>query len=511
MAENKTLGTRVIKNTLSNYGSLGISMIVMAFLMRIQYTNIPYQDYGFWSLIWSIFGYSLLLDFGFGVSVQKYTSEVSVTGDWEKYNNLISTIFYAYCILAVVLAAIVIGLSFKLDVMFNFQEGSDINYYRQVFLIFGIGTSILFPFGFFSEMLTGMQLIQIRNRVHVIFTLINFGSMAYVILSGYGLIAMVYVSIGTHIVKNIAIWFFTKRNIPELSIKIAHAKFHMLKEVTSFSMFAYLITFSNIIVFNTDQIVISAFASVELVALYQAAAKIAQIFKNFSTQFNENLGPLAAIFHTSAQHEKLAEMQITTARVVSFIATLMVVPLMIYIKPLLALWLELTAPETFISAIILLGSMYFYVIFRSGSIKILLMIGKEKKLSIAALIECFGNLLISIILIGRLGIVGVAIGTMIPNILVGIFYNIPASSAASGLPIWEFIRKGALKTIVAGIIAAGLSYLLLVIYEPKNLLILFVYCCLSCLLFIITYLFIGLTSVERASAKNMVLSKIKGA
>ena len=279
-------------------------MIVMAILMRIQYTHIPYQDYGFWSLIWSIFGYSLLLDFGFGVSVQKYTSEVSVTGDWDKYNSLISTIFYAYCVLAVVLAAIVVGLSFKIGVMFNFQEGSDIENYRKVFLIFGIGTAILFPFGFFSEMLTGMQLIQIRNRVHIVFSLINFGGMAYVILSGYGLIAMVYVSIGTHIVQNITIWFFTKRNIPQLSIKISFAKVHMLREVTSFSMFAYLITFSNIIVFNTDQIVISAFASVELVALYQAAAKIALIFKNFSTQFNENLGPLATIFHASDQHEK---------------------------------------------------------------------------------------------------------------------------------------------------------------------------------------------------------------
>lgn len=509
MAKNATLSRRVLVNTLSNYWSLGVNMVMMAFLMRIQYTNIPYQDYGFWSLIWSVFGYSLLLDFGFGVSVQKYTSEVSITGEWKKYNQLISTIFFTYCALAVVLAVIVVGLSTQLGSMFKFQPGSDISSYRRVFLIFGLGTSILFPFGFFAEMLTGMQLIRLRNRIALVFTFVNFAGMAAVILSGYGLIAMVYVSIVTHIGKNAMIAFFSFRNIPELRIRFSYMKRSLLKEVTSFSMFAYLITFSNIIVFNTDQLVISVFASVELVAIYQAAAKIAQIFKNFSTQFNENLGPLAAIFHTSEQHDQLAKMQIISTRIIGFIATMMVVPLIAFISPLLRIWLELDAFETQVCAIILLSSMYFFVLFRSGSIKILLMSGKEKGLSISALLECGANLVISIILIRRIGIIGVAIGTIIPNILIGIFYNIPATSKASGLSVGQFFKSSIIRTLLAGAVSFAISYAAVNMRPPENLWVLLLYCCVSCALFVLIYLVIGLSSSERADALAMVQSRLK--
>lgn len=501
---NKTMSKRVLVNTLSNYWTLGANMVMMAILMRIQYTHIPYQDYGFWSLIWSIFGYSLLLDFGFGVSVQKYTSQVSVTGDWKKYNSLISTIFFTYCALAVVLAAVVVVLSLYLDTLFNFQAGSDIAYYRKVFLIFGLGTSFLFPFGFFSEMLTGMQMIRLRNRVELTFTTINFFGMAAVILSGFGLVAMVYVAIGSHIGKNLVLGILSLRKIEGLSIRLSHARIGLLKEVASFSLFAYLITFSNLIVFNTDQIVISAFASVELVALYQAAAKIALIFKNFSTQFNENLGPLAAIFHTNEQHDELAKMQLVTTRVVGFIATLMLIPLIAYMKPLLIIWLDLTAIDTQICAVILLISMYFFVLFRSGSVKILLMSGREKELSKVALIECAANFIISVILVKRIGIIGVAIGTLTPNIILGLTYNIPVISRASHISIPKFLSATVSRTFITGVIAFSLSYALLLIHYPDNLLILFVYCCVSCLFFLVVFLVIGLSKDERRQMLTMI-------
>lgn len=508
MNQSKTLSKHVFFNTLSNYWSLGANMVMMALLMRIQYTNIPYQDYGFWSLIWSIFGYSLLLDFGFGVSVQKYTSQVSVTGDWKKYNSLVSTIFFTYCLLGLVLIAIVVALSGSLDTLFRFQAGSDIEYYRSVFLVFGIGTAILFPFGFFSEMLTGMQLIRIRNRIQLLFVFLNFLAMAFVILSGYGLIAMVYVSIGTHIGKNGILALVASKKIPKLSIRISHAKVSLLKEVASFSMFAYLITFSNLIVFNTDQIVISAFASVELVALYQAAAKIAQIFKDFSTQFNENLGPLATIFHTSEQHDELAKMQLLSTRIIGFIATLMVVPLFAYIKPLLVLWLELTAFDTWVCAVILLCSMYFYVLFRSGSIKILLMTGKERSLAVAALAECIGNLVISIILVRRIGIIGVAIGTLVPNILIGLIYNLPVTIRETNLTLKSFFTGSIIRTLLSGVLAYFLSIGLLSLYTPENLWVLLLYCMASCGIYVIVYAVIGLTREERVSLLQIVNSAV---
>ena len=99
-------------NTLSNYWTLAIHIVMMVLLVRVQFTGISREDYGFWGLLWSIFGYSLLLDFGFGTSVQKYNSDACVNELWGRYNRLVSTIFFNYCILALVIIAITAGLSY---------------------------------------------------------------------------------------------------------------------------------------------------------------------------------------------------------------------------------------------------------------------------------------------------------------------------------------------------------------------------------------------------------------
>ena len=36
-------------------------------LVRIMFLGISNEEYGFWALLWTIFGYSLLLDFGYPV------------------------------------------------------------------------------------------------------------------------------------------------------------------------------------------------------------------------------------------------------------------------------------------------------------------------------------------------------------------------------------------------------------------------------------------------------------
>ncbi|MCK4955996.1 MAG: hypothetical protein KAS49_00060, partial [Candidatus Cloacimonetes bacterium] len=58
----------MIVNTTSNYGKLILSIIVIVFLTRILFMGLSREEYGIWALLWSIFGYSLLLDFGFGAA-----------------------------------------------------------------------------------------------------------------------------------------------------------------------------------------------------------------------------------------------------------------------------------------------------------------------------------------------------------------------------------------------------------------------------------------------------------
>ncbi len=506
---DKSLKLTMFWNTLSNYWSLAINMVMMVVLVRIQFTGIPREDYGFWGLLWSVFGYSLLLDFGFGTSIQKYTSEVSVTNNWSKYNKLVSTVFFNYCVLAVLIIAATVVLSNYVGQIFKFEPGSDIRRYRAIFLMFGIGTAFVFPTGFFAEILRGIQLIRLRNRISIGFAILNFLGLVVAIKMGYSLMVMTVVSVFTHLASNLVMAFFCFRKMENFSIKLSDYRFGLMKEVMSFSLFAYLIMFSNIIIFQTDQIVISVFASVELVAFYQIASRLAGTFMRFSTQFNDNLGPVASVFHTSGRTDELASMQLYTSRIIGMLATLMLVPLIAYIGPLLKVWLELTEPASRMCAVILLLSTYFLVFFRSGSVQILLMCGREKELTIVAVIECVANLVVSIILVKKLGIVGVALGTLIPNIVLGCVYNIPVACRFAKVSMWEFFSFSVFRTVITGIISAAFANWLSYLYYPNNLLTLFIFCCAACSLYLVVFYIIGISAQERKRLNEMVLRRLK--
>jgi O-antigen/teichoic acid export membrane protein len=150
--ERLGLRKRMLINTISNYGKMIIGIFVTIFLTRILFLGLSREEYGFWALLWSIFGYSLLLDFGFGTAVQKHTSECSVSGDWEKYNRVVSTVFFNYVAFAFLIVVFAVVLSFNIGSIFGFDAANE-SYFRQVLILFGIGSALCFPFGFFTEIL----------------------------------------------------------------------------------------------------------------------------------------------------------------------------------------------------------------------------------------------------------------------------------------------------------------------------------------------------------------------
>ena len=90
----------------SNYVALLVRMAIMIVLTREMFLLLPREAYGFWALLWSVFGYSVLLDLGFGTSVQKLTSEVMVHQRWHDYNRQLSSIITGYAGIAVLIVVL---------------------------------------------------------------------------------------------------------------------------------------------------------------------------------------------------------------------------------------------------------------------------------------------------------------------------------------------------------------------------------------------------------------------
>src|SRR5688500_18892906 len=103
------LKNHIYRNSLSNYVFLVVRLGLGVVLFRLLYKGLSPQEFGFWALLWSVFGYGILLDFGFGFTAQKRVAELSARADWDQLSRVLSTIFFSYVGIAALL--VLIGLT----------------------------------------------------------------------------------------------------------------------------------------------------------------------------------------------------------------------------------------------------------------------------------------------------------------------------------------------------------------------------------------------------------------
>jgi len=437
------------KATASNYIHFIIKIVVSLALVRIMFLGMDQESYGFWALLWSIFGYSVLLDFGLGVTIQKKSAEFIGTNNLDSMDKFISTYFTVYVAIALFIAFTTIILSVNLENLFVIADTHRLEEYRSALLIFGIGSAVAFAFGFAAEILRGMHMLHIRNTVNTIFILANALALWACIVWDQSLTIFALCAVVLQFLNNLVFWIIIKRQISGLNISCKLIDFSLVRDVLQFSLSAYMVMFSNIVIFRTDQIVISAIAGVSFAGLYQVSARIAELFRQFATQFHESLGTKSAMLNATGDHKSLSLLMIHSNQIIAAIATLLFVPAFLLIEPLLFLWLHITDNDTLIAARVLLISMYILVVFRSSMVQILLMNGLHVQLMKIGLIEAAANILLSIYLVDKMGMVGAAIGTLIPNAALALFYNIPAGLHYTSMPLMQYFRTAIAPLAVA--------------------------------------------------------------
>jgi O-antigen/teichoic acid export membrane protein len=444
-----------ISSTLSNYGLLALRIGSMLVLTRSLFLGLNPEQYGFWALLWSIFSYTLLLDFGFGTAVQKWTSQSSAQGDWQRYGQLLSSLLLSYGLMGGLLALISFPLAQVLPQWFQF--GSDPTPFQQLFLVFGVGSGLLFPTGMAAEMLRGLGQLRLRNRIQAQGVLLQTGGSLLLLHFWPNLMALTLWTLLSTLLANA--WLFRKawQGLPP-QFKLGRPSLSLLKEVAGFSFFAWLITLSNLVIFRSDQLVIGTTLGVSAIAGYQIAGRVADLFRQLTTQLHDYLGPLAARAHAQGDHAMIHDTLLKSARWVSLLAVLMGLPLAWVLPDLLQLWLNLSDPTLVLCARLLLFSMFVQVSLRSSSTQILLMCQREQALMWGGMAEAVLNLSLSLFLAPRLGVLGVALGTVIPNLLLTVFFQLPLVQKASGISPLSYFLRASGRAWLAGLLASLLVW-----------------------------------------------------
>ncbi|WP_395745867.1 lipopolysaccharide biosynthesis protein [Prosthecobacter sp.] len=443
-------------NALSNYLRTFVGIIVGLVTFRLLYQALPQESFGFWSLLWSVFGYGILLDFGFGFAAQKRVAELSVTREWHKLSQVLSTILFFYLGVAVLMAATVALGADDIVRAFGVSPARHAEF-RIVLIAFFAAIALAFPLGIFPEILRGQQRISTANNITTAAMLMRLAVIAWAVYAGWSLLAIMLTALFFALAPDLVSAFFALRHMPEVKLRPHLFSKSIMRETMGFSIFAYITTATNIVLGKTDQLVLGATLSIGAVAVYQAGAKVAEVFAQFTKQLQDTLSPAAAHLQASGEHSALRDLLQRGTRWSAIIATPLYVLCAFELEPLLRVLTgdKHIAAETWQVAQVLLLWFYSSALTHSVSKRIYMMTGHERRLMWMGLGEAAANLVLSISLALLFqNVVSVAVGSLIPSLFFGWFLLWPWVARDVRLGPWQLFRETVLPAWTACIPAA---------------------------------------------------------
>ncbi|MEN4041488.1 MAG: oligosaccharide flippase family protein [Anaerolineaceae bacterium] len=501
LANNKRI-SQLLLSTISNYFGRFIGLATWFLLVPFILNKLEPTLYGLWILVGSVVAYGSLLDFGIAGAVTKYIAEHRVKGQIEEARQLIGTALAYYAAIGILITAVSVAIAPLFPIFFNISPEHNTTA-RWLVILSGLGMGIAILSASTTAVFRGLQRFDLMNLLGIITTLLSAGATVVVLTLGGGVIGLVIVTILTNLLMQIPGVWLIYRIAPELRFGLTPPNRKMLRTVTSFSSYLFLIHVGGQLESKTDEIVIGAFLPVSAVTPYNLARKLSTIPQIITDQFLSLLLPLASALHAENDQARLRSLYITSTRLTvgSFLSV--GISLVILAGPLLTIWVgEEFAMYSYLVIILTLASLIDIPTWPAGFV--LQGISRHRFTAVVALCNGITNLVLSLVLVRQLGLTGVAIGTLIPTTIFSLGFVLPYAIRTIGVTYRDIYRHVLLPVFIPAMPAGIVTYLLRELFEPVTFIPTLLIAAVGSLLYTGVYLHMHSSEFEKKLAKDLI-------
>ena len=298
------------------------------------------------------------------------------------------------------------------------------------------------------------------------------------------------------------IFYFIVRN-KGIVISFPYFDRAIFSKIFSFSIFLFFSNIVGLIIFNFDNFVIGAFVSVSAVTVYG----VGYIFQNGFRSINSLLGgPLFPVGSDMEGRNEIEKQKILFLKGTKYM-TLFFVPLIIitlfFTEIIINNWMGGEFQEGVLPAQIL---MFFWIFNNTLEVGSGLLVAKgyvKERFKFDVLNAVF-NLYLSLILVRYFGILGVALGTTIPMVLIYFPLVLSLILKVLGLRFSEFFNFTLKKNILVYFFSIAASLFSMYLYQPSNLLFIAIEMFIVYFIVILVGFTFTLSKAERQELLNMV-------
>jgi len=410
---------RAVRNISSNWFGLAVSIVVGLFLSPIILHKLGDEAFGLWVLVFSVTGYYGLFDLGIRSSIVKYVAKYAATRDYDSLTRLINTSLFSYSCLAVALLVLTGVGSWYIDRIFHIDPAS-LRTARLLFSMVGTALAVGFPLSVFSGVLQGLQNFYSMNLIQVAANLLRAVLIVVALDRGRGLLTVALITVVMPLLASGAYILIVRRLIP-VTFSRQYIDRATWRQLINYGLITFMIIMAEQLRFQSDAMVIGIFLSASAITYFSIGAKLVDYASNVVDSMADTFMPMSSHFDATGDASRMRELFIVGNRACAIVIFPIAAMLIILGPSIIEAWV---GPKYVSSYTILLLLIVPRTIYRcqAASSRILFGMARHKALAIALLIEGVANLILSIALIRRFGIVGVAVGTAVPMLCTSLIF-----------------------------------------------------------------------------------------
>ncbi len=437
---------------LSFFVTTAVSLLMMPFIVH----TLGDRMYGLWALVGTLLGYYGLLDFGLTPAVCQHIAAALGRGDQEACNGVVAASLRFFLAVGV----LVLLLSGTAAVCTSWFSGraSDAALFSQLILILGVSTALSFP----SRVFTGFLIAHLRYDLMVGAELVALAMRTSLILSvlllGYGLVAMAWATFAGGLTAMLLQAWLTARKYPWLHLRLSVPQSGLTRSLASYSFFSFAGQISDRLRFQADPLVISVFVGLAAVTHYRIASILTQQFIVLTVAVTGVFAPLFSRLYGARDWQGIRTTFFLATKVSICVATFLAFGLIAWGQPFILRWMGRAYLDSYLPLLILTVAITFDL-WQAPSVDLLYALARHRYYAALNSAEGLLNLGLSLWLVRRYGMVGVALGTLGAMTLMRLAVQPICVCRLSGVP-YRVYTKTAASALGGTILAAGLVWLL---------------------------------------------------
>jgi O-antigen/teichoic acid export membrane protein len=430
-----------------NWIPFAVAVVVTFFLSPFVVRHLGSATYGVWILSNSSIAYMALLDLGMRGAITQFVAKYHALGQHLESSQAISAAMGFRLVISLMVMIVSLALAALATRIFRIpvELWTAI---RWTMIITGLNLSFTLIVGVFNGVLTGIQRFDVTSSLAVAQVLLGAVGTVAVLEAGHGIVMLALTQVAITVGVGVFTIVFCFRAYPEIRLGASLDR-KTLTDLWRYSSYLFIIAITGQFIYYSDNLIVGAFLSAEAVAFYAIGGKFIEYLGQLSSSLAQTFMPVAASLAAKERPDQLRRLLIQGTRLALFVSLPIAWVLFSRSHTFIGLWMGQQYAQTsgkvlkilLLSAVALSGN-------RVGG-NIVLGLGKHKPFAVWQTCEAIANLTLSVYLVRKVGIIGVAWGTVIPSLISQLVLWPRYLSKLLDLAVWSYFWDGWMRPALA--------------------------------------------------------------